>query len=250
MNKAVLLVSFGTINSQVRKRCIYSIEEKIRKLYSDYMVLTAFIGRFIIDRVREMGETALSIEDAFEIMENENIKEAIVQPVLIADAEESQRVVNIVNAYSGDIKIKTGRPLLYYDFDYDKMADLLIGESQKDKINIFMGHGNKNYDGSTYLRLQDKIIQKGVSNVFIATVEGEPSFEGVLEKTAAGSEVFLQPMMIVAGDHAVNDMSGDDEDSWKSRLLNHGCSVEVRLKGLGEIQGLTDLISEHIVRAL
>ena len=141
-----------------------------------------------------------------------------------------------------------GKPLLTEERDYDYVAENLeILKENVDKTIVFMGHGSEHINDNCYSRLEKKIRSKGY-DVYIATVEGEKTIGDVLLNLEARGikDLLLTPLMLVAGDHAINDMASDEEDSWKTILEEAGIQVEVVLRGLGEYKSIQDLFIKHL----
>ena len=249
--KAILLVSFGTIDFQTRKKCIYNITENITDFFTDYKVFTAFSSKFIISKLKSMGENIFGVEDALDEILKADFSEVIIQPTFLTDGEEYHRLIKISEKYKDKIKIYIGKPILYYEEDYNKIALLLIKQTEKtkDTITVFMGHGNENIYGKTYFKIQETLDNMGINNIFITTVEGEPSFKTIVDKISKNTSVSLQPLMIVSGEHAKNDMAGNDDESLKNLFIKKGCTVSCIIKGLGEIFEISEIIREHIIKS-
>ena len=152
--------------------------------------------------------------------------------------------------------MKVGDPLLASDDDYDALVASLLEETAEYNAEgtaiVFMGHGTHHEANETYSRLQKRLNAAGAANYFIGTVEAEPSLDTVLaavQETEA-TKVVLLPLMIVAGDHATNDMAGDEEDSWKTAFANAGYEVECVLKGLGQYEGVQNILIAHAGKAI
>ena len=150
--------------------------------------------------------------------------------------------------------IKIGNPLLTSTLDYENLVKIIIKEFSYLKGNealVCMGHGSEHYSNSTYPALDYMFKEKGFKNVFIGTVEGYPELTQVISalKEINPSKVTLMPLMVVAGDHAINDMSSDEDDSWKSILEDKGFKVNCSLKGLGEYEDIRKMYIKHIKEA-
>ena len=151
--------------------------------------------------------------------------------------------------------IKVGSPLLTDEADYDLLVKALAEETKQynteDTAVVYMGHGTHHQANETYVKLQSKLFEAGYDNYFVGTVEAEPTLEDVMEmvKNSGAKKVVLLPLMVVAGDHASNDMAGDEEGSWKTEFEKAGYQVECVLKGLGEYDGVQQMFVEHAKNA-
>ena len=189
----------------------------------------------------------------------DGVKELIVQRTHVMSGYEYDDLFNEVSVYAGKYdfdRVVIGAPLLTSDDDYDKVVEALASETKnyvaEDTAIVFMGHGTEHSANSTYAKLQEKFTAKGYDNYYIGTVEAEPTLEDIVEKLKAGGykKVVLEPLMVVAGDHANNDMAGDEEDSWKSVLTNEGFDVDCVLRGLGEFDSIQVIYAEHVKDAV
>jgi len=192
-----------------------------------------------------------------ERLAGDGIKEVVIQPTHIMDGFEYDDLCGIAAEYRENFdSLEIGAPLLYSDEDIKRAVEVLSGEIEeigsKDTAVVFMGHGTHHEADAVYGKLQDAFEEAGFKNVFIGTVEGAAAFENVLEglKGFGANKVILYPFMIVAGDHAENDMAGDGPDSWKNMLEAEGYETECRLRGLGESEGVRGMILEHLEAAM
>ncbi len=252
--KPVLLaVSFGSSYNETRDLTIGAIETALQEAYPDYEVRRAFTSQTIIDILKEREN--LQIDNVTEAMERliaDGVKEVVIQPTHIMSGYEYDDIVKEVSAYASRFqKLQIGAPLLSQDADYDALIQVLTRETAAynngDTAIVFMGHGTEHEANAVYSTLQQKITAAGYDHYFIGTVEATPTLEDVLAlvQDSGATKVLLTPLMIVAGDHATNDMAGDEADSWKSVFTNAGYQVECLLKGLGEYQGIQQMIIDH-----
>lgn len=248
--KCILIVSFGSVSYEVREKCIYSMEKRVRDFFPNLSVYGALSSGFILKKIRANGEkNVFSVKERMEEIIGSGYEEVLVQPSFVTDGVEYNRLIELLNEYKEKIKISLGKPILYSKIDFEKMAEIMIKESKNDCINVFMGHGAESYDGKAYLETQRVLSEKGYENIIIAAVEGVPSFEEKYQQIIKNEEikkVHLQPLLIVAGEHAKSDMIGNDENSWKSRFEAKGFEVDYSLKGLGEMEEIAELLAEHI----
>ena len=177
-----------------------------------------------------------------------------MQPTHLSDGYENQRLMEIVKGFAGRFeRIAAGRPLLDTEDDRDAVAQLLpklcLGDTAGRAL-LLMGHGSDKHPVPVYEQLQEAFA-KASDNIFVGTVEGTPTFgEAKAKLDASGyKDVVLAPLMIVAGDHAINDMAGDEPDSWKCLLDAGGYSTDVIMAGLGEYKEIQALFAEHAAQA-
>lgn len=260
-DRAILVVSFGTSYNDNRARTIGAIEELIAYHHRDWEVRRAFTSKMIIRKLAERDNERIDyISDAMERLVNDGFRTVIVQPTHIMNGEEFEKVESVVEQYKGRIEhLYLGKPLLTTDLDYDMVMDAVDAGIVKETEDIgdrtaivLMGHGTEHYANATYSQLQMKLITSGRKDVYVTTVEGYPSFEDTLRLMDGKgyTDVALYPFMLVAGDHANNDMAGDEEDSLKSIMEAAGYNVHCFVKGLGEIQPFQHLFLAHTDQAM
>lgn len=260
--KAILVVSFGTTYPHTLKSCIESIENKVRCEFPDFEVRRAFTSQFIINKLAKRD--GIYIDDTAEALQrlkDEGFTTVAVQPTHIIAGHEYDEVKAAVESYRGHfLQIVLGRPVLYSDGsngttdDYAIAVEALCRQlpaAAPDRAVALMGHGSSHEANQAYYRLQAKIDQLGL-NIFLANVEETPTIEDVMEVLSkrAIKHVTLMPYMLVAGDHAINDMAGDDEDTWKSHLEKSGYSTDACLKGLGENPAYQEIYLQHLKDAM
>ncbi|MDK2821336.1 MAG: sirohydrochlorin cobaltochelatase [Clostridia bacterium] len=252
--KGILVVSFGTSYENTRKACIESVENKIAKIFPEYEIRRAFTSQIIIKKLAERDNIKIdNPKEALQKMKEEGFSEVIVQPLHIINGSEFEEIVEVVKEFEGSFdKLSLGRPILTHVKDY-KIAVEAIKEQlpklDKGQAVVFMGHGSEHPANSAYACLQSVINHSDLNGkVFIATVEGYPTLDYVIEdlKTKNINEVILMPFMLVAGDHAINDMAGDEEDSWKTILQKEGYVVSTYLHGLGENPAFQQIYIDHV----
>lgn len=251
MKKAVLVVSFGTSYKETREKTIEACEKKIKEGLEGYDFFRAFTSNMIIRKLK--NRDGLHIENPIEALDRlykEGYQEVIVQTLHIICGEEFNKLKEQVESYKYKFeKIILGRPLLTYIEDYKETVEAI--ENQIPKMNeqeaiVFMGHGTFHESHSTYPALEYMLRDSGI-NAYVGTVEGYPEIEHVIRRLEANNikTVNLMPFMLVAGDHAINDMAGDEEDSWKSIFESHGFEVKIHLQGLGENPCIQDKFMRH-----
>lgn len=264
-HQAIVVVSFGTTFDDAREKCIESVENKITEMFPFYEVRRAFTSNIVMKRLAEKGIMVDNLEQALTKLKNEEYTDVIIQSThLIPGEEYNTKILEVAAKHKNDFQtIKIGRPVLTYSGDnntndYKEFVKALkkqLPQNQgKDTQIIFMGHGSNHENGTVYSKLQLELDKQGVKG-YVAVVEdgAEPSFDSVLKKLANNKEtkkVLLMPLMLVAGDHANNDMAGEEEDSWKSILTAKGYAVEIYMHGLGENKAFQDIYVEHIKDAI
>lgn len=256
--KVLLAVSFGTSYNETRALTIDAVEDALQAAYPEYEVRRAFTAQTVIDILAERdGHDIDNVEEAMDRLIADGVKEVVVQPTHVMTGFEYDDVVKAVSEYEGKFdSLKISTPVVTTDADYDALVASLIAETAAYNVEgtaiVFMGHGTHHEANATYANLQQKLIDAGYANYFIGTVEATPSLDDVLAAVQAtdATKVVLLPLMIVAGDHANNDMAGDEEDSWKTAFVNAGYEVECVLNGLGQYEGVQKILIDHAAAAI
>ena len=181
----------------------------------------------------------------------------VVQPTHLMNGFEYNDLVDEIGTRADAFeKVAIGQPLLTSDDDFERVAKALYEATKEyddgETAICFMGHGTEADSNSVYSKMQEVMDKLGYANYYIGTVEAEPSLEDVMDAVQKGGykKVVLEPMMVVAGDHANNDMAGDEEDSWKSQLEKAGYEVTCILRGLGEVPEIQQIYVEHAQAAI
>ena len=276
----ILVVSFGTSFNDSRAADIKGIEDAIQAAYPDWSVRRAFTAQIIINHVQARdGEKIDNMEQAMERAVANGVKNLVVQPTHLMHGAEYDEMVEAIEKYQDKFEqVAVAEPLLgevgddaaVINADKEAVAKAVVAEEAseagfKDAADaadqgtafVLMGHGTAHVAKVTYSQMQTQMQNLGYSNVFIGTVEGEPeetSCESVIEavKAAGYKNVILRPLMVVAGDHANNDMAGDDDDSWKSQFEAADAfdNIETQIAGLGEIKEIQQLYVAHTKAAM
>ncbi len=256
--KELLVVSFGTSFNDSRRLTIGGIEQAIDDAVEDYSVRRAFTAQIIIDHVeRRDGIHIDNMTEALDRAVNNGVKVLVVQPTHLMHGFEYDDVVAELAGYADAFdQIVVADPLLTSEEDFDRVADILISltkdyDDGKTAI-VYMGHGTEHEYNKVYAQMQDVLAAKGAENYYVGTVEAAPSVDDVLEaiKDKGYTRVVLRDMMVVCGDHANNDMAGDEEDSWKSIFTAAGYDVECVLEGLGQVPEIQAIYVEHALAAI
>lgn len=250
--KAILVVSFGTSHLDTLDKNIKAIEDSIQHAFPDCKIYRAFTSKVIIKKLKSVYNLSVdTVSKALEQIIADDIKELIVQPTHMIHGIENDNMIRDINqAKDHFTSIKLGKPLLSDATDYIKTVHIISKyyNPSKTEALVLMGHGTAHYANATYPALDYTFKQQGFSNIFVGTVEGYPELDDVISlvQNEKLSKIILLPFMLVAGDHAQNDMAGSKEDSWKSRFLKEGYKVETIIKGLGEMKEIRDIYIEHI----
>lgn len=252
MKEGIIVASFGTSYEKTRKLSIEATENLIKENFQDHFVLRAFTSNFIIKKLKTRDDLwVLNLKEAIEKMKDEGIKKIYIQPLHIIKGFEYGKILRAVKMAireDNSLRIKIGKPLLTSEEDYVRVVDALDLKDSHGQATVLMGHGTNHDNDTSYKKLEDKIREKGYKNTFMATVEGSISLEDCLPilKERNIKTVKLKPFMLVAGDHANNDMASDEEDSWKSILETEGFKVDIDMKSLGENEKIRNLFLEHL----
>ena len=256
--KELLVVSFGTSYNDSRRLTIGAIEDDLEAAFPDWSVRRAFTSQIIIDHVKDRdGEEIDNVGEALDRAAANGVKELLVQPTHLMNGLEYNDLVDEVANYSDAFeKVYIGEPLLTSDDDFTKVASAICNATEKyddgETAICFMGHGTEADSNEVYAKMQKLLTAMSMDNYYVGTVEATPTLDDVINAVKNGhySRVVLRPLMVVAGDHANNDMAGDDEDSWKSRFEAEGYKVEADVAGLGEIPEIRQLYVEHAKKAI
>ena len=276
----ILVVSFGTSFNDSRAEDIGGVEKALQAAYPDWSVRRAFTAQIIINHVEARDDEVIdNMQQALDRAVENGVKNLVVQPTHLMHGAEYDEMTEAVENYKDKFEsVKIAEPLLgevgadetAINEDKAAVAEAITAEAVKtagfDSLDaakeegtafVFMGHGTSHTAKISYSQMQTQMEQLGYENVFIGTVEGEPedtACEAVIEKlkNAGYKKVILRPLMVVAGDHANNDMAGDDDDSWKSQFEASGVfdSIDTQIAGLGEIDAIQQLYVAHTQAAI
>ena len=255
--KGLLVVSFGTSVNETCKKTIDVIEKRLQEEFSEYVVYRAWTSKKIIKKIRERdGVKTDTVAEAMERMFCDGIEDIVVQPTHVIDGIENEQMTEDVLAYRERFaSLRFGKPLLVDKKDLEGVTEAVMeefGDLSKDEALVFMGHGTVHKAHRIYQVLDAEFKNSGYPYVFLGTVEASPSLERLIERVRAYGvkKVRLAPFMVVAGDHALHDMSGDSKKSWKNLFEAAGFEVRCVLKGLGEYRGIQRLYVQHVKEAL
>lgn len=254
----LLVVSFGTSYNDNRRLTIGAIEEAMEKAFPEYDVRRGFTSQIIIDHVKSRDKISIdNVGEALDRAADNGVKKLVIQPTHLMNGLEYMDLVNEAAEYSDAFeKIAVGEPLLTTDEDFKTVMEAITRATavydDGETAICFMGHGTEADSNQVYAKLQEMLAAAGHENYFVGTVEAEPTLLDVMEKVQAGAykRVVLEPLMIVAGDHANNDMAGDEEGSWKKSFEDAGYQVVCLVNGLGEMEEIQQLLVEHAQAAM
>ena len=276
----ILVVSFGTSFNDSRANDIKGIEDALAEAYPDWSVRRAFTAQIIINHVQARDEEFIdNVDQALERAVNNGVKNLVVQPTHLMHGAEYDELIEALEAYEDKFEsVKVAEPLLgqvgkdasEVNADKKLVAESIvkaavadagydsIEAAEKDGVAIvLMGHGTSHAAKVTYSQMQTMMNELGYKNVFVGTVEGEPeetACENVIDAVAEAGykNVVLRPFMVVAGDHANNDMAGEDEDSWLSMFNASGNfdKVDTQISGMGRIEAIQKISVDHTAEVL
>ena len=256
--KELLVISFGTSFNDSRRLTIGAIEEALEKAFPDYSVRRGFTANIVIDHVqRRDGVKIDDIDDALKRAVANKVKTLVIQPTHLMHGIEYDELTGKVAEYADAFdKVVISEPLLASDDDFKRVEQAIVEWTKEyddgETAVVFMGHGTEHESNAVYSKMQELLKSDGYKNYFIGTVEAEPSLDDVrkLLKEGGYKRVVLEPLMVVAGDHANNDMAGEEEDSWLSILKADGYEVVVCLRGLGENEAIRQIYTDHAKKAI
>lgn len=276
----LLVVSFGTSYNDSRVADIKGIEDALQEAYPDWSVRRAFTAQIIINHVQARdGEVIDNMQQALDRAVENGVKNLVVQPTHLMHGAEYDEMMEVLDSYNDKFEsISVAEPMLGEVGDdasiinedkaavAEAIANAAVKEAGYETMDaaaedgtafVFMGHGTSHTAKVTYSQMQTQMNELGYKNAFIGTVEGEPeetSCDAVIEavKEAGYKKVVLRPLMVVAGDHANNDMAGAEEDSWKSMFEASGAfeNVDTQITGLGSLPEVQQLFVEHTKAAM
>ena len=276
----LLVVSFGTSFNDSRAEGVKGIEDALAEAYPDWSVRRAFTAQIIINHVEARDDEVIdNMQQALDRAVENGVKNLVVQPTHLMHGAEYDEMTEAINGYKDKFEsVAIAEPMLgevgddatVINDDKKAVAQAITDEACKeagfDSMDaaaeagtafVFMGHGTSHTANITYDQMQTQMENLGFKNAFIGTVEGKPedtACDKVIEKVkeAGYKNVVLRPLMVVAGDHANNDMAGDDEDSWKSQFVASGNfeNVDTQIAGLGRIEAVEQLYVDHTKAAI
>ena len=254
----ILVVSFGTSYDDNRDLSIGAVEADIAAAFPEYEVRRAFTAQTVIDILGDRND--LDIDNVTEAMDRlvaDGVTKVVIQPTHVMNGAEYHDVMAEIAPYADKFEVMAiGAPLLTTYEDYEAVIEALLADNENagsaDTALVYMGHGTHHFANATYSQLEAMMHAEGYENAFVGPVEGFPTLEVVQSQVTAygAKKIVLMPLMVVAGDHASNDMAGDEEDSWKVILTGAGFEVECVLEGLGQNADIRAIYIDHIKAAI
>lgn len=251
--KALLVVSFGTSYTEAIENCIHPVEKAAAQVAEGFDLYRAFTSNMVIRKLKDtQGLVVWTPGQALEELTLRGYQEIAVQPTHILAGVEyhelKQEVMDFQSRHA-EIRILLGQPLLFENKDYVAAAKALghwMPETGEHEVVLLMGHGTEHVSNSSYFELQYYLDRLPTKAVYVANVEAPPVLEDVMQKFKEEKiqKIYLMPFMLVAGDHAHNDMTGTSENSWSNQLQKQGFTIEVLMKGLGESSDFCRLYAE------
>ncbi len=257
-DQELMVVSFGTSYNDNRRMTIGAIENALEEAFPDYSVRRGFTSQIIIDHVKSRDGVVIdNVGEALKRAVDNEVKTLVIQPTHLMNGLEYNDLVDEVAQYSDAFeKVAIGQPLLTSDDDFKAVIKAITEATAEyddgETAICFMGHGTEADSNAVYAKMQDMLASEGYENYYVGTVEATPSLEDVIAKVGEGDykKVVLEPLMIVAGDHANNDMAGDEDGSWKTEFEKAGYEVTCLVRGLGELEPIQQLFVEHAQAAI
>ena len=250
MKKAILAVSFGTTYPDTLRQTIAATEQALAQAFPDWEVRRAFTSGMIIRKLKQRDSVEIeNVAQAMQRLEEEGFTHVAVQSTHVMHGEEYEKMLSQLEPFRLRMKVSVGMPLLHAEEDYNAVAEALLNwlpPLEQDEALVLMGHGTTHFANSAYAQMEH-MLQSHCDRVYLATVEGYPTLDRVERQLAKRPEIrrlMLAPFMLVAGDHARNDMSGQ-EDSWAAQLQAAGYLVRCILQGLGECAQIRELFVSH-----
>lgn len=249
--KAILVVSFGTTHAGTERKNIGAVERHIAAAFPTIPVARAYTSGIVRGILAKRGEEVPDVPSALRALARSGAREVAIQPTHLIPGEEYEKVCEAARAAAPEFeRVRVGAPLLATTEDIRETARCLTRENPlgPDECLVLMGHGTVHFCNTVYAAMDYLCGDDGHPHVVVGTVEAYPDLDAVLRRVEAGGyrRAVLTPLMLVAGDHAVNDMAGPSPDSWKNRLGAAGLEVRVALKGLGEYEAVRSMYVRHL----
>ena len=252
---AVLAVSFGTTVPEAIKANIATLEASLGRALTDCTVFRAFTSSFIRKALAKKGAAVPSTDEALASIREAGFRTVLVVPTHVLAGSEFEKVAASCHKFAYDFdELRMAKPLLSDFEDHRRALEAVSAEipRKQGEALVLMGHGTSHPVDIAYAALNFEAIQMGMDDVYVATVEGYPSIQQTIERLQRDgfTRVCLAPFMLVAGNHAQNDMAGDGPDSWKSLCEGAGFDVRCIMRGLGEYEQIRSIYVDHALKAL
>ena len=250
MKQAILAVSFGTTHDETREKTIGAVERTFSEAYPEIPVYRAFTSEKVIRALASRGITVDTVAEALEKLLADGVEEVIVQPTHIINGTEFDYMESDVFMYADNFySVKTGTPLLSSDEDMLAAAKAVVEgvKLENGETLVLMGHGSEHSENAVYSKMNE-IFGKLSENIMLATVEAKPDINDCISRLKAdgAKKVLLAPFMLVAGEHAQNDMNV----SWRALFEQNGIETRTVMRGLGEYEGIRQIYLRHLKAAM
>ena len=254
MKKAIIIASFGTSHTETCRRNIEAIEKRASESFTDYKIVRAFTSGMVIRKLEKRDNVKVNnVSEAVRELRDEGIEEIFIQPLHIIPGYEYEKIAMTSLEMSEPCsRINLGHPLLYDESDYDHLVNALLQKLPAPEVNfgvLLVGHGSRHFSNSAYSMLQLKL--RDIRNdIHVSNIEGYPGIDLVMDRLKSYEEILLMPLMMVAGEHAANDIAGTKGDSIASRMEVEGIKVRYMAEGLGENRMVQDIFLKKIEESI
>ncbi|MEG2938602.1 MAG: sirohydrochlorin cobaltochelatase [Oscillospiraceae bacterium] len=250
MTKAIIVASFGTTHEDAEQKNIMAVERAIGQRFPNYHLCRAYTSTMIMRTMRSRGREIDDVGTALQKLCDSGYEQVYIVPTHVIPGEEYEKVCRAARAFEGRFKsLKISRPLLDLSEDIVTVGTALARHNpiEKNECLVLFGHGSGHYSNTVYSAMEHMLKESVCERVIVGTVDGYPTLEDVKNQIAAKgySKAVLAPLMLVAGDHAKNDMASDKPASWRSQLAAMGVEVTPVIKGLGEYREAVELYCRH-----
>lgn len=250
-NRGILVVSFGTTHADTREKTIDRLEAEVKNTFKDYKIYSAWTSSIIRKKLLARGENIDDVASAMEKISKDGIKKLYILSTHFLNGIEYEKLCSQAMEKSELFEeVVISKALFTGTKDMENVLNIINKEiyPEADRAVVAVGHGSEHFSDSVYGALDYMAKARGFGHIFIGTIEGFPNMDVTLEavKKAGYKKVLLTPLMLVAGDHAKNDIASDDEDSWKTAFQEEGIDCDILLKGLGEYEGIREIYMEHL----
>ena len=250
MKKAILAVSFGTTYKTALEQSIRALENDFKSAFSDYDVFGSFTSEKIIRSLKSRGLEIDNVTSALKKLCDSGYDEVVIQPTHLIAGEEYEKLCKSAEVYRNRFSVfKIGIPLLWNREDLKRVCIFFNFKfCTDDSALVLMGHGTEHHINTVYGEMNDVCAELGYDRIFIGTVESYPGINDIINQLRKNrcKNAVLTPLMLVAGDHAHNDMTGDSSECWKSRLEAENIIIEAVIRGMGEYPEIRRLYIEHL----
>ncbi len=252
--KGILFASFGTTHESARKKQIDAVAKYIESAFPDRIVAQAYTSEMVRRSLASRGQYVPNTAEALQQLAREGVNEVIVQPGHLLPGEEYAKLCRLAEECRGLFsQLSIGQPLINDTADMQNISTILSEQypTSPHSTVVLMGHGTSWFANAAYAALEYHFVSIGRRDIHVGTVEAYPALEEVVQRLqeTGRNHVLLAPLMLVAGDHAINDMAGENPDSWASQLKRAGYDVECRLVGLGELPAIQQMYADHVRQA-